>query len=80
MVMTLQEATKKMREAESLVAQTAGELRALESQEQAYAAKLAELGLTPEQVPAALEHLKGEEARLEADISALTVALAGALS
>lgn len=78
--MTLQEATQKLRQAESLVAQLNGELRALETQEQAYAAKLAELGLTPEQVPAALEQLRAEEARLEAEIVSLSTLLAGALA
>lgn len=78
--MNLQEATKKLREAESLAAQMSGELRALESQQQEYAAKLAELGLTPDQVPAALEALRVEEVRLEAEIVELTTALSGALS
>lgn len=78
--MTLQEATQQLRQAESLVAQISGELKALETQEQAYRAKLSDMGLTPEQVPAALAQLQAEEARLEAEIATLTTQLAGALS
>lgn len=77
--MTLQESTQKLREAESLVAQLTGELRVLETQEQAYTAKLAELGLAPDQVPAALEQLELEERRLEADIDTLTAQLQAVL-
>jgi septal ring factor EnvC (AmiA/AmiB activator) len=78
-VVTLQESTKKLREAESLVAQLTGELRAIEAQEKEYATKLAELGLTPDQVPAALEALQVEESRLQTEIAELTNALAGVL-
>jgi chromosome segregation ATPase len=78
-MVTLQESTKKLREAESLVAQLTGELRAIESQEKEYAVKLAELGLTPDQVPAALEALQVEEVRLQGEVAQLTTLLEGAL-
>lgn len=78
--MTIQESAKKLREAESLVAQLTGELRAIETQEKTYADELAKLGLTPDQVPAALAALEAEETRLQEEISRLTTALAGALS
>lgn len=79
-MVTLQEATQQLRQAESLVAQITGELKALEAQEQIYRTKLAELGLSPEQVPDALAQLRAEEARLEVQIVELTAQLAGALS
>lgn len=78
--MTLQESTQKLRQAESLVAQLRGSLTALESQETEYAEKLARLGMTPDQVPAALEKLQEEERRLEAEIHELTTKLAGSLA
>lgn len=77
--MTLQESTQKLREAESLVAQLTGELRVLESQEQSYTTKLAELGLTADQVPAALAQLEVEEKRLEDEIENLSAQLKATL-
>lgn len=77
--MNLQDATKQLREAESLVAQLGGELRALDAQARDYEAKLAELGLTADQVPDALAALRTEEAALDAEIAELTAALAEAL-
>lgn len=76
----LQEATQNLRKAESLVASIGGQLDALKAQEQKYAAKLAELGLTPEQVPAALARLQEEEERLEREVNELMTQLAGALA
>lgn len=78
--MTLQEATQNLRKAESLVASITGQLDALKAQEQKYASKLAELGLTPEQVPAALAQLQAEEERLEREVQDLMTQLAGALA
>jgi chromosome segregation ATPase len=78
-VVTLQESTKKLRDAESLVAQLTGQLKALEAQEQEYTERLAQLGLTPDQVPQALQALQDEERRLDAEIGQLTEVLVGAL-
>lgn len=78
--MTLQESTQKLRQAESLVAQLKGSLSALDAQEAVYTEKLSGLGLTPDQVPAALEKLQEEETRLDAEIAELTTRLAGSLA
>lgn len=78
-MVSIQESSQKLREAESVVAQLKGELRALDAQEKAYAAKLTELGLTVDQVPAALDALKVEQDRLNEEVAKLTAALAGAL-
>jgi septal ring factor EnvC (AmiA/AmiB activator) len=77
--MTLQESTQKLRQAEQSLAKVQGELQALDAQVNTFTARLAEYGLTPEQVPAALEQLSLEEQKLQGQIEQLTEELAGAI-
>ena len=77
--MTLQESTQKLRQAEQALAKVQGELQAVDAQVETFTTRLAEYGLSPEQVPAALEQLALEELKLAQEIDQLAESLAVAI-
>lgn len=75
----MQETAQQLRQAEMNVARLTGEMSSLDSQMSQVRATLETYGIDPAKADEALEILKQEEARLQAEVDRLTAALSEAL-